>query len=310
MSSQHLALIVEDDPQIVRLLTQHLDSIGHAYRVATTVAEALALLVDGGFCYGLFDMQIPSSAGAPPLVTGGKTIFERFRKANARCTAAGHHHVPALVLTSFSSAPDFVSEMYDGGANGFIAKPFGERMEFVLDKIKAALTRAGHEDHEACIRTRIESLPAPPRAPLGKLAKLPTLERWSDLHIHYVDEFTVMIRIGRTHVRRTAIDFGEADAESRVASVQWEMLIAICKADGDWSHRGYGARGTLKTKLSRLRTKLKTVFAKADDPFHPYSMAWRPRFWAHREIPQHDVTDVPVLAGSKEEARAKSKWRE
>jgi CheY-like chemotaxis protein len=292
MSDAHVALIVEDDPQIVRLLTQHLDSIGHAHRVASTVAEAVALIADEAFCYGLFDMQIPSVAGAPPLVTGGKTVFERFRKANPRCTAAGHHHVPALVLTSFSSAPDFVSEMYDGGANGFIAKPFGERMEFVLDKIKAALKRGGHEDHEACIRTRKESAPAPVRTPLGKLAKLPTLERWSDLHMHVVDEFTVMIRIGRTHVRRTAIDFGEADTESRVASMQWQLLIDILKAEGAWSHRGYGGRGTLKTKLSRLRKTLKKVFARDDDPFHPYSMAWRPRFWAHREIPQHDGLDV------------------
>jgi DNA-binding response OmpR family regulator len=293
MSSKHVALILEDDPQIADMLARHVAAIGHDSRIATTLAELDALLAEGGFCYALLDMQVPAAAGAAPLVDAGKTALERVRKTHPKRNDGGHHLVPALVLTAYSSNHEFVSEMYDLGANGFIPKPFGDRMDVVMKKVKEVLARAGHDDHEACVRLRStsrESVPAPARAPLGKLAKLPPLERWSDLHLYVVDDVTLMARIGRTHVRRTAIDFGEADEESREPTVQWQMLVDICRADGNWSHRGYGERGALKTKLSRLRTTLKKVFARDDDPFHPYSMAWRPRFWAHHVKDGGDAT--------------------
>jgi hypothetical protein len=43
--------------------------------------------------------------------------------------------------------------------------------------------------------------------------------------------------------------------------------------------------------VSRLRTKLKTVFALSDDPLHPYSHDWLPRFRAFAEVPTFSRED-------------------
>lgn len=129
---------------------------------------------------------------------------------------------------------------------------------------------------------------APLTKPLGRLAALPPLERWTDLHIYFVDPFTVMVRIGRTHVRRTASDFGEADASTREATIQWRALIAMCHGDGHWRWKSFGGYNAVKTMVSRLRKTLRTAFALDDDPLHPYSHEWLPRFRAHSELPTFD----------------------
>lgn len=128
--------------------------------------------------------------------------------------------------------------------------------------------------------------PAPITKPRGRLAALPTLERWPDLHIYAIDPETVLVRIGRTHVRRTAIDFGEADAGSRAVTVQWKALVAMCAGNGHWRWKSFGNYGAVKTMVYRLRTTMREVFGLRDDPFHPYSHDWLPRFRCYASPPE------------------------
>ena len=165
MSERHVALIVEDDPHIAEILKELVTSLGHDWVHATTLDEVRAAVAAGGYCYVLLDMQIPADATSRPSVGCGETALRLIRRASPDRTASGRHVLPILVVTGYSRDPDFVSKMYDMDANGFIAKPFGERVDLELDKIRAALVRAEREEHEGCGGDAKEELPTPPENP-------------------------------------------------------------------------------------------------------------------------------------------------
>ncbi len=150
MRKRHVALIVEDDPQIAVILKEFVGSLGHDWIHEATLEEVRAAVAAGGYCYVLLDMQIPADAHSRAVVGCGETALEVIRRAAPERTKAGKHVLPILVVTSYSRHPDFVSKMYDMDANGFIAKPFDDRADLILDKIRAALARAERVDHSCC----------------------------------------------------------------------------------------------------------------------------------------------------------------
>jgi hypothetical protein len=72
------------------------------------------------------------------------------RKLDARRNAVGFHVTPVIVITGYSSDPDFVSKMYDLGASAFLAKPLRPNLEKLLDRIRTYLERAGRGKHGLC----------------------------------------------------------------------------------------------------------------------------------------------------------------
>ena len=156
MSGVHVALIVEDDPQVADVLEELVASLGHAFRHATTLEEVRAAVAAGGYCYVLLDMQIPADATSREAVGCGETALRLVRRASSARNAADHHVLPVIVVTGYSRDPDFVSKMHKNGADDFIPKPFGDRPDRILDTIRAALELAGREEHGACDAARGE----------------------------------------------------------------------------------------------------------------------------------------------------------
>ena len=150
MSEDHVALIVEDEPPIAAALVEIAASRAHGARRASTLEDVRAAAAEGGYCYVLLDMQIPTAPGGRPLVSAGETALALLRKGEPRRNARGRHLLPILVVTGYSSDPDFIWRIYDAEADGFVTKPFGDRVEVVLSKIREALASAGREEHAAC----------------------------------------------------------------------------------------------------------------------------------------------------------------
>ena len=146
----HRVLIVEDDPAARAILEELVRSRGDSPRAVGTVEEAMRALVEELFCYVLLDQQLPSVEGAEPMLGGGERILVAIRKLDGRRNAEGFHVTPVIVLTGYSSNPDFVSKMYDLGASGFIAKPLPPNLEKLLDRIRTCLARGGRGEHEGC----------------------------------------------------------------------------------------------------------------------------------------------------------------
>ena len=162
MSGVHVALIVEDDPQVADVLKELVASLGHAWRHARTLEEVRAAVAAGGYCYVLLDMQIPADATSREAVGCGETALRLVRRANPARNAEDNHVLPVIVVTGYSRAPDFVSKMHKNGADDFIPKPFGDRPDRILDTIRTALELAGREEHGACDAARGErAIPSP-----------------------------------------------------------------------------------------------------------------------------------------------------
>lgn len=149
-SAGHVALIVEDDVHVSKSLVVLVESLGHTARTAFTLRQASAEIERDGYCYVLLDMQIPSDEGNPPLMTSGKTVLARLRKRSPERAESGAWALPIIVVTSYAKDHEFVSELFEDGASGFIPKPFDNGIDAVGRKILSVLSRAGRADHEAC----------------------------------------------------------------------------------------------------------------------------------------------------------------
>jgi CheY-like chemotaxis protein len=150
MSDRHVALIVEDDPHIMAVLLHFVTSLGHGSLLATNLEEVRAAVATGGYCYALLDMQIPADAKSRESVGCGETALRLVRRAAPVRNADDKHVLPILVVTGYSREPHFVAKALLDGADDFIAKPFGDSDDQVIDRIRAALARGRREDHSAC----------------------------------------------------------------------------------------------------------------------------------------------------------------
>jgi DNA-binding response OmpR family regulator len=167
MGDRHVALIVEDDPHIADIEKELVTSLGHEWRYAATLEEVRAAMAVGGYCYVLLDLQIPANGDSHAAVGCGETALQLLRRAAPARNAAGKHTLPIVVVTSYSRDPEYVSKMYDMDASGWVTKPFGERIDVVLDKIRVALVRAEREDHTACV-----ALAAPSRDGVVRVVRI------------------------------------------------------------------------------------------------------------------------------------------
>jgi two-component system chemotaxis response regulator CheY len=98
-------LVVDDDPEILAMLRDFLESEGLSVRTASNGEEALDALATTTPSLILLDMRMP--------VLDGWGFAERYR--------AGAFGYPIVVMTAAESARRWAEEI---GATGYIAKPF------------------------------------------------------------------------------------------------------------------------------------------------------------------------------------------
>ena len=98
-------LVVDDDPEILAMLRDFLESEGLAVRTAANGAEALEALDEVAPALILLDMRMP--------VLDGWAFAQRVRERQLA--------YPIVVMTAAESARAWAEEI---GATGYIAKPF------------------------------------------------------------------------------------------------------------------------------------------------------------------------------------------
>ena len=115
-------LVVDDDPQIRRVMKATL--VGHGYEVieARTGEEALEKLPGEMPNLVLLDMNMPG--------IGGLETCRSLRQGS---------DIPVIILTVRNSEKDKVAAL-DAGADDYVTKPFG--IEELLARIRAALRRS------------------------------------------------------------------------------------------------------------------------------------------------------------------------
>jgi two-component system, OmpR family, KDP operon response regulator KdpE len=114
-------LIVDDEPQIRRVLKASLSSHGYEIHEAKSGEDALQSIRDQRFDLVLLDMNMPGM--------GGLEACKEIRRSS---------EIAIIMLTVRDSEQDKVAAL-DAGADDYVTKPFG--MPELLARIRAALRR-------------------------------------------------------------------------------------------------------------------------------------------------------------------------
>jgi DNA-binding response OmpR family regulator len=115
-------LLVEDDPQITRLLGLHLDGNLYVLTVCSRGSEALEKLATSLYDLIILDIMLPDLSGL----------------AVCRQLRAQKNDIPIMMLTSLADESDKVLA-FEIGADDYVTKPFG--MLELLARTKALLRR-------------------------------------------------------------------------------------------------------------------------------------------------------------------------
>lgn len=122
MNEKQRILIVDDEPQITRVLRRGLMAHGYLVRVANDAEAALDEIADSPPDLLITDLSMPGMDGLE--------LTRRLRR---------QHQLPIIVLSVKGEEQTKVSAL-DAGADDYITKPFG--IDELLARIRAALRRA------------------------------------------------------------------------------------------------------------------------------------------------------------------------
>jgi two-component system response regulator MprA len=116
-------LVVDDDPNLLRMLRRGLTLAGYSVRAAEDGEAAMKLLIDEEPDLLVLDVMLPE-----PL--DGLELARRLR--------AGGSHVPIIMLTARDKVSDKVAG-FESGADDYLPKPFA--FEELLARVGALLRR-------------------------------------------------------------------------------------------------------------------------------------------------------------------------
>ncbi len=145
-------LVVEDDPEISRLLRRNLTDLGHVVTVASDGATGLALAVREQPEVVLLDLGLPD--------LDGQQVLPMLR---------GVSSVPVIVVTAQDDDRSVVRAL-DAGADDYLVKPFG--MDQLVARIRAVLRRA-EQGRQTVREVRVGDLVIDPAARTVMLAGAP-----------------------------------------------------------------------------------------------------------------------------------------
>lgn len=122
--SNQTALIIEDNPNNMELITFILEAHGYATLRAMTGGEGISMALSGNPDFVLLDIQLPDMDGAEAL----KAI---------RATTVGSA-MPIIAVTSYAMSGDR-ERLLSAGCNGYIEKPIDPLL--IINQIQGILER-------------------------------------------------------------------------------------------------------------------------------------------------------------------------
>ena len=140
---QNKILVVDDDPDIVLMLTDRLEALGYTTLAAGDGQLALELLEFEEPGLVLLDLQMPRMTGLE--------VLEHLARQGQAIPA---NRPPIIVMTAHGTIPSAVEAMKCGAAD-FLTKPLD--MDHLTVRIQQALEREGLKRHVAVLREEVAS---------------------------------------------------------------------------------------------------------------------------------------------------------
>lgn len=140
MQKRHM-LVVEDDEDILELVSYNLVKAGYRVTRATTGREALAAVAEDPPDLVVLDLMLPETDG---------TEVCRILKGDVNTSA-----IPVVMLTAKGEESDIVAGL-ELGADDYITKPFSPKV--LLARIRAVLRRKEKGDADADAVIRVHNL--------------------------------------------------------------------------------------------------------------------------------------------------------
>ena len=129
-------LLIEDDPEITKLLKLHFDSNLYQFTSCSIGKEAIEKFFDQEFHLVILDITLPD--------LDGMEICKQLREKDK--------NTPILMLTCHSDESDKVLAL-ELGADDYVTKPFG--ILELLARVKALIRRSEHKHFNASARKEI-----------------------------------------------------------------------------------------------------------------------------------------------------------
>ena len=151
---QKKILVVDDDPDIVLMLTDRLEALGYATLAAGDGQRALELLESEEPGLVLLDLQMPRMTGLEVLeqLANQEQAASQPRGATEHAILA--NRPPIIVMTAHGTIQLAVEAMKYGAAD-FLTKPLD--IDHLTLRIQKALDREGLQRHVAVLREEVES---------------------------------------------------------------------------------------------------------------------------------------------------------
>ena len=151
---QKKILVVDDDPDIVLMLTDRLEALGYATLAAGDGQRALELLESEEPGLVLLDLQMPRMTGLEVLeqLANQEQAASQPRGATEQAILA--NRPPIIVMTAHGTIQSAVEAMKYGAAD-FLTKPLD--IDHLTLRIQKALDREGLQRHVAVLREEVES---------------------------------------------------------------------------------------------------------------------------------------------------------
>lgn len=117
-------LVVDDDPDLLLLLTKMLSRIGVTPKTAQNGIEGLEVLAQEHFDLLILDLMLPDMDGFE--------VLQRIRQEGQ------FDHMPVLILSALAD-PDTISKGLELGADGYLTKPYLPNT--LVSRVRAVLSK-------------------------------------------------------------------------------------------------------------------------------------------------------------------------
>lgn len=220
MTAQQAAniLLIEDDPDINRLVTMNLSDAFHAVESCHHGAEGFTKAVSGNYDLIVLDLMLPG--------LDGLEICRQLRNANI--------YTPILMLTAKDSEADRVIGL-ELGADDYLTKPFSVRE--LLARVKAMLRRVELQSQHL--------------ATLGLSNS--TNQDILSIHNLAIDTSKRQVRLADKPVELTSTEF---DLLLYLAKRPGHVFSRSQLLDAVWGYQHNGYEHTVNSHINRLRNKL------------------------------------------------------